>query len=200
MTEAKPGRQIVVASNNRHKLQEMQSILGSPWLVLGAREVAPNLTWDETGGTFLENARIKINALRPHVSGCILADDSGLCVDALKGAPGVHSSSYGGVEGDHQRNVERLLAAMDDIPDGKRGAHFYCLILFLNERGNEEIYEGRCYGQISRKPTGDNGFGYDPVFIPDGFNVSMAQLSEDDKNAISHRGRAMSAFMAARAN
>ncbi len=195
MTEAKPKRLIVVATNNRHKLQEMQSILGSAWLVQGAGDVASGLTWEETGSTFRDNARIKINALKPYVKGCILADDSGLCVDALHGAPGVNSSSYGGIEGDHGRNVQRLLAHMRDVPDHERGAHFYCLILFLNERGEEEMFEGRCFGRISRQPSGQGGFGYDPVFIPDGYNLTMAEMSERDKNAISHRGRALTEFM-----
>lgn len=187
-------RQLVVASNNRHKLQEIQSILGSEWQVLGAQDVAPGIGWDETGANFLDNARIKVTALRPYSTGCILADDSGLCVDSLNGAPGVLSSSYGGVEGDHVRNVARLLADLKNVPDQSRHAHFYCLLLFSDESGRESVFEGRCYGKIARQPFGEGGFGYDPVFIPDGFKVSMAQMTEVEKNAISHRGRAMAAF------
>lgn len=187
-------RRLIVASNNRHKLQEIQSILGEGWEVIGAQEVAPGLTWDETGSNFLENAHIKINALRPFTKGCILADDSGLCVDALSGAPGVLSSSFGGVEGDHARNVQRLLAELRNVPDELRKAHFYCLILFVDEVGQQQIFEGRCFGRIATELRGSGGFGYDPVFVPDGFTVSMAEMTDIEKNAISHRGRAMAAF------
>jgi XTP/dITP diphosphohydrolase len=195
VNEENSKREIIVASNNRHKLQEMQSILGSGCLVRGASEVVPGIEWDETGTTFLENARIKIAALKPHAKGCLLADDSGLCVDALNGAPGVFSSSFGGVEGDHARNVDRLLLELKDISDDKRTAHFYCLILFVDEHGQENLFEGRCHGRIARQRSGKGGFGYDPVFIPDGFQISMAEMTEEEKNAISHRGRAMASFL-----
>ncbi len=184
----------MVATNNQHKLQEIQSILGPRWRILGAQDVASGLSWDETGTSFLENARIKIAALRRHFKGCILADDSGLCVDALQGAPGVVSSSYGGVEGDHARNVARLLADLRDVPESLRGAHFYCLILFSNEKGEEKVFEGKCNGRILESPRGHGGFGYDPVFAPDGYSISMAEMAASDKNAISHRGLAMKAF------
>lgn len=189
-------RDLTVASHNQHKLREIQAILGSAWRVQGALDVAPGSAWNETGSTFLENARIKIKALRPHTRGCLLADDSGLCVDALAGAPGVHSSSYGGIEGDHERNVDCLLRALQSIPDEKRSAHFYCLILFVDEHGIEQIFEGRCPGRITRVPKGLGGFGYDPIFVPDGFDISLSEMSEQQKNAISHRGQAMRNFSA----
>lgn len=185
------GKRILLATNNHHKISEIQAILGPDWQIIGVSDVAPGLTWDETGGSFIENARIKVNALRPHFKGPILADDSGLCVDALDGRPGVHSSSYGGVEGDHRRNLNKLMNEMETIPAGRRGAHFYCLLLLSLADGQERIFEGRCDGKISFAPSGGRGFGYDPVFIPDGFNVSMAELSDDQKNSISHRGRAV---------
>ncbi len=187
-------KQMVLASNNRHKVKEIQAIFGPSWRVLSVAEIAPGLRWDETGQTFLENARIKINALRPHVSGLILADDSGLCVDALGGEPGVHSSSYGGVEGDHTRNTAKLLQVMESIPDGRRQAHFYCLLLLVDEQNQEHLFEGRCEGKIASSGSGVGGFGYDPVFIPLGFSQSMAVLSAEEKNAISHRGRAMASL------
>ena len=116
-------KQLVVATNNAHKLDEIRGLLGRDWRVLGAGDVAPGVTWEETGLTFLENARIKITALRPFTAGPILADDSGLCVDALDGRPGVFSSSFGGVEGDHGKNVTHLLQEMLGTPSGSRGAH-----------------------------------------------------------------------------
>ena len=188
-------RKIIVATNNGHKLHEIRAILGDGWTVLGASDVAPGLTWEETGNTFLENARIKINALRPYTKDCVLADDSGLCVEAMGGRPGVHSSSYGGVEGDHKRNVEHLLAEMKDISADRRSAYFYCLLLFIDESGVEKKFEGRCAGRIATERRGFAGFGYDPVFVPDGFDISMAEMRDEQKNAVSHRGAAMRAFL-----
>ena len=187
-------KELVVASNNGHKLSELRAMLGPSWRVRGAFEVAPGVTWDETGTTFLENARIKIAALRPFTKGCILADDSGLCVDELGGLPGVNSSSFGGVEGDHTRNVDHLLSVLKDVADSRRGAHFYCLILFQNENSEESQFEGRCFGRISRIRRGGAGFGYDPVFLVGTSDIAMAEMSESEKNEISHRGLAMKAF------
>ena len=181
---------LVVATNNLHKLAEFKAILGAAWHVKGARDVASGVSWDETGTTFLANARIKINALRPLSDGFILADDSGLCVDALYGAPGVQSSSFGGVEGDHPRNVKALLAAMQDVPFERRTAYFYCLLLLSCPDGQEFQFEGRCPGVIAAAPTGGAGFGYDPIFIPKGFDISMAEMTGSQKNILSHRGLA----------
>ena len=188
-------RTLVVATNNKHKLDEIRAILGPSWVVRGASDVAPGISWDETGDTFFENAGIKIAALRPYSDDYILADDSGLCVDVLDGGPGVRSSSYGGEEGNHDRNVARLLKELANVPEDKRGAHFYCLLRLSMPDGGEQIFEGRCPGRIAMTRSGTGGFGYDPVFIPDGDSRSMAELTENEKNAISHRGRAMSAFM-----
>lgn len=186
---------LVVASNNRHKISEIQAILGSSWVVLGAADLAPGLVWEEVGKSFLENARIKINALKAQTSGALLlADDSGLCVDALDGSPGVYSSSFGGVEGDHPRNTRKLLDTLAHIPNGRRQAHFYCLLILIDQSGQEHIFEGRCHGRIAEKESGTGGFGYDPVFIPDGYTQSLADLTQDEKNAISHRGKAMTAL------
>jgi XTP/dITP diphosphohydrolase len=192
--EKNVSQRILLATNNRHKISEIQAILGPDWQVIGVSDVAPGLTWDETGESFLENARIKIGALRPYFNGSILADDSGLCVDALQGRPGVHSSSYGGIEGDHRRNLNKLLNDMAAIPSDRRGAHFYCLLLLAFSDGRERCFEGRCNGRISLSPSGSGGFGYDPIFIPNGFEVSMAELTDDQKNSISHRGKAVRAF------
>jgi len=190
-------KRLVVASNNRHKIQEIQAILGSGWSVFGVVDIAPGLTWSETGGSFLENARIKLSALRAHTSESILADDSGLCVDALAGKPGVDSSSFGGVEGDHERNIDRLLRDLSHVPAEKRSAHFYCLLLYVDKTGRESRYEGRCHGKIATSRSGRGGFGYDPVFIPEKFGITLAEMTETQKNEISHRGLAMSAFKAA---
>lgn len=194
MIQNNENQRILLATNNRHKINEIQAILGSDWQIIGVSDVAPRLTWDETGSSFLENARIKVAALRPHFKGSILADDSGLCVDALQGRPGVHSSSYGGIEGDHRRNLKKLLDDMSAVPQERRSAHFYCLLLFVANDGKERLFEGRCDGRLSFAPSGTGGFGYDPIFIPEGFDVSMAELTDDQKNLISHRGKAVRAF------
>lgn len=184
-------QKIVVASNNRHKIHEIQSILGPSWDVHGASDVVPGIHWDETGDTFLSNARIKIRALRAHVTGPILADDSGLCVDALGGQPGVHSSRFGGVEGDHARNMDKLLEVLKQCPPKDRHAHFYCLLLFVDENNTEHRFEGRCEGSIALAKAGVGGFGYDPIFVPRGLSKTLAELTEYEKNALSHRGKAM---------
>ena len=190
-------RTLVVASNNKHKLQEIRAILGDLWHVVSAQDVAPGVEWNETGTTFLENARIKIKALRPHTGGCILADDSGLCVEALAGQPGVWSSSYGGVEGDHARNCAKLLLELKDVPGEKRQAYFLCLLVFEDESGNESTYEGRCPGVIATSMHGAGGFGYDPLFYIPKKRCTLAEMSESEKNKISHRGLAMGKFIAA---
>jgi XTP/dITP diphosphohydrolase len=188
-------KQLVVATNNLHKLDEIRNLLGLQWQVMGAGDVAPGISWDETGSTFLENARIKISALRPFTKGAILADDSGLCVDSLGGRPGVFSSSFGGVEGDHKKNVKQLLEAMDSVPSSSRGAHFYCLLLYSPALGEEFSFEGRCHGKISTACQGAGGFGYDPVFLVGTSGQSLAEMSAEEKNAVSHRGVAMRAFV-----
>ncbi len=188
-------RKLIVASNNLHKIAEISEILGPKWSVFPARHFVPDLTWDETGATFLENARIKLAALQSKLSNprdfCLLADDSGLCVDALNGEPGVYSSSYGGIEADHERSIDRLLKGMNEVNDENRGAHFYCLLLLVDERGEEFKFEGKCYGKIAKQRCGQNGFGYDAVFFVEQKGKTMAELAEPEKNAISHRGAAL---------
>lgn len=188
-------RILVVASNNQHKLQELRTILGSSWHVLSAQDVAPGISWDESGQTFVENARIKVKSLRPFTKHCILADDSGLCVDALNGAPGVWSSSFGGSEGNHAANNARLLKELAGVPKTKRQAHFICVLVFEDELGTESVYEGRCHGAIAEAMDGLGGFGYDPLFYLPDRGLTMARLSEDEKNEISHRGQAMKKFL-----
>ncbi len=197
MAEESMRKRLIVATNNGHKLHEIQSILGANWIVSGAQSAAPGVIWEENGGTFLDNARIKVAALRPYTDAWILADDSGLCVDVLGGRPGVYSSCYGGIEGDHQRNVQRLLEELKGVAPAKRSAYFYCLILLARNAQHEECFEGRCFGSIAESPSGLGGFGYDPVFVPEGGSKTMAQMTDHEKNKISHRGQALSALVSA---
>ena len=146
----------------------------------------------EDTGTFIGNARKKALALKAIVpaDAWVLADDSGLCVDKLGGGPGVESAYYAGPEGDGAANLKKLVEVMCGVPSAKRGAHFMCVLLLAGPNGAETIFEGRCEGVLSDEPKGGAGFGYDPLFVPDGYTQSFSELGDDVKNTLSHRGRA----------
>ena len=165
---------------------------GPHWEVRSARDASPNISWNETGQTFLENARIKVNAIRKFTGHCILADDSGLQVDALNGAPGVWSSNYAGVEGDSGANNKKLIEELSSVPAEKRTARFVCTLLFVDESGEEQVFTGECHGKILTSARGENGFGYDPLFeVAEKNGRTMAELTAAEKNEISHRALAM---------
>lgn len=164
-------------------------MLGDRYEVLDATDFPQLSPVEETGTTFLENATIKAVAVSEAVEGRVLSDDSGLEVDALGGEPGVYSSRYGGEEGNHEKNNARLLEEMK----GRKGhsARFRC-VMVLAEKGEViEVFEGKVEGRILQEPQGDQGFGYDPLFVPTGFRESFAQLGMAVKNELSHRGRAL---------
>ena len=182
---------IIIATHNKHKLQEMSRIL-SPmgYEVVTDRDLGIELTdAEENGETFLDNARIKAE------SGCresglpCIADDSGLCVDALDGAPGVFSARYSGVHGDDDGNNKKLLSELDGVPTEKRTAHFACAICVSFPDGSEVTATGKCEGYIGYKKKGTNGFGYDPLFMVG--DRSLAEMTAEEKDAISHRGNAL---------
>jgi XTP/dITP diphosphohydrolase len=183
---------IHLATGNGHKVSEFQRLADVSGLGLRmvAAEKMPHV--EEDTGTFIGNARKKAAALRALLpaDAWVLADDSGVCVDALDGAPGVESAYFAGPEHDAAANLRKLTAVMSGVPDGKRGARFLCVLLLLGPGGTERIAEGRCEGALAREPVGGDGFGYDPLFIPTGFDRTYAQLSSAEKNEISHRGRA----------
>ena len=183
-------RALVVATHNKNKLREIREILPG-WEITGEDSGA-----EETAETFAGNALIKARAVAArHPGAWVLADDSGLEVDALGGAPGVRSSRYAGREGDTPANNALLLKNLAGVAN--RGAHFTCVIALVAPDGAERLFEGRCAGRIAEEPSGDGGFGYDPLFVPDGCDKSFAALSAEEKNAISHRGRALAALRAA---
>ena len=192
-----PGK-LVVATRNQHKIDEIAAILGSRMDVVAATAVAFTVSWDETGETFEANARIKADALAAYAQPgmCILADDSGLAVDALGGAPGVYSSRYAGIEGDDAANNTKLLQALAGVEEAKRRARFICVLVYRDANGKETVWRGECPGSIAQNPLGDQGFGYDPLFIPDGFSCSMAELKPEEKNKISHRRKALDQWLA----
>jgi XTP/dITP diphosphohydrolase len=184
---------VVVATGNTGKLEEIRSALaGAEWEFVAATDVCGWESPEETGDTFLENARIKARAASALFGGPAIADDSGLEVDLLDGAPGVYSSRYSGEGATDASNNERLLGALASADESDRSARFRCVIVLLDADGTETIAEGTCEGRIGFKPVGDAGFGYDPIFLPAATpGRSMAELGMAEKNAISHRGAAL---------
>ena len=195
---------ICAASNNAGKLKELCRILERMGHeVKSLRELGITLDPEETGTTFAENARIKAEAFCKASGLPTVADDSGLCVDALHGAPGVYSARYAGHHGDDAANNAKLLAEMENVPAGQRTARFVSAVCFLLPDGRELLVEGECPGTVAFTETGSNGFGYDPLFVPDRVGLpdgttaentarrSYAELADGEKDAISHRGRAM---------
>jgi XTP/dITP diphosphohydrolase len=179
---------ILVATTNPGKIAEYQAILSEPGIqLLGLREVGVAFEVDEPGRTFEENARLKARVYADASGLLTLADDSGLCVDALGGAPGIFSARYGP---DPASRIERLLLEMADVPDERRTARFVCVIALAEPGGGTHAFEGVCEGRIARRPEGTRGFGYDPIFYLPEYDQTMAELPLSLKNEISHRARA----------
>lgn len=180
-------QEIVFATNNQHKLAELRRIVGDRYRILSLADIGCHEDIPETADTLEGNALQKARYIRDHYGYDCFADDTGLMVDALDGAPGVYSARYAGPGHDSAANMRLLLANMEGKTD--RSARFVTVIALILG-GREMTFEGRVEGEILTSPEGDGGFGYDPVFRPDGREVSFAMMSTDDKNAISHRGRA----------
>ena len=180
---------IVFATNNKHKLEEIKDILGKDFEIVSLAEIGCHEDIPETGLTLEENARQKSTYIVEHYNHDCFADDTGLEVDALKGEPGVHSARYAeGTDHDSEANMRKLLSKMANVKD--RTARFRTVIsLIIN--GVEHQFEGRVEGRIATEKHGTEGFGYDPIFIPEGYNKSFAELGEEVKNQISHRARAV---------
>lgn len=184
-------RVIVLATANPHKLAELRELLTAVSVRWKSLADVPTLTMpEETGDTFAENARIKAEAVARATGQWALADDSGLCVDALGGAPGVLSARYAGTPTDAVRNIRKLLAAMRAVPAAARTASFQCVMALAGPDGSVHCAEGRCAGQITMAPKGHGGFGYDPVFWLESPRKTMAELTPAEKHRISHRAHA----------
>jgi XTP/dITP diphosphohydrolase len=189
---------LFLASGNPHKARELQELAdarrasGPALEVLAASALGGMPAVDEDTGTFLGNARKKARALRPRVpaDAWALADDSGICVDALGGAPGVESAYFAGSQADAAANLAKLVQVMADVPDGRRGAEYVCVLLLLGPDGTEQAFEGRSAGTLVREPRGECGFGYDPLFVPAGHTRTLGELPAATKHGLSHRGRA----------
>ncbi len=185
---------LFIASGNPHKASELQSLADAAGLrveIVSAAAAGGMPAVVEDAGTFAGNARKKTFALRTRLpaEAWALADASGLCVEALGGAPGVESAYYGGPQGDSAANLTKLVEAMRPVPDAQRGAHFLCVLVLVGPAG-EFVFEGRCDGRLLLEPRGGGGFGYDPLFIPEGYMQSFSELGSGIKNRLSHRALA----------
>ena len=182
---------LLLATNNAGKVKEYRSLLRSiPFELVTPKELGISVDVEETGTTYEENARLKACTLAKKSGLLTLADDSGIEVDALNGAPGVMSARYAGENASDAERVHYLLSKLEDIPREKRTARFYCLIAIAQPDGQVQYCDGECKGIITFKPQGENGFGYDPIFFFPERGKTMAQLPLEIKNQISHRGRA----------
>jgi len=180
--------QLVFATHNTHKLKELQEILGNSIKLISLTDLGVFDEIEETGTTIEENASLKAKYVSDKFGVNVFADDTGLEIESLNGEPGVISARYAGEEKNPLRNMEKVLRLMQDKEN--KSARFRTIIsLILN--GKEYIFEGVINGQILEKPIGDNGFGYDPIFMPDGYTISFAQMDSETKNNISHRGKAV---------
>ena len=184
---------IVSATGNRHKIIEIESItkLFGMKVIAKGETAAAALEVEETGTTFEENSKIKAEEIMKVTGMPAIADDSGLMVEALGGAPGVYSARFAGEHATDEENNEKLMSLMEGIPDGRRQAKFVSVITLMYPDGRILTARGECPGTIGRVPEGTNGFGYDPLFLPEGYSVTYAQLTAEEKNRISHRAKAL---------
>ena len=186
---------LIIASNNNHKLIEIKAILGGLFEeILSMREAGIEHETIEDGSSFMENAVKKAKEVAELSGCCALADDSGICVDALDGAPGIYSARFCGHHGDDEANNRLLLKKLEGRED--RGAHYTCAIALVYPDGRQVCAEGYMYGQIGYEEKGENGFGYDPLFFLPEYGCTAAQLSPEQKNQISHRASALHALLA----
>jgi XTP/dITP diphosphohydrolase len=185
--------QLVFATNNDHKLQEVSAKITGGIKLLSLNEIGCTDDIAETGLTFAENASIKSNYIYQRYQLNCFGDDSGLEIDALNGEPGIYSARYAGTHGDHQANIDKVLAGLNGVSN--RSARFRTVISLIWQR-QEHFFDGTVEGTIRHERSGTEGFGYDPIFEPAGYNITFAEMSMDEKNKISHRGRAVDQLIA----
>jgi len=188
--------ELVVATRNRHKTREIQPILGPEFSVrdLGAHPEVSEIR--ESGTSFEENAKLKALAASRQLPALVIADDSGLEVDALGGAPGIYSARYAGANATDRDKIDKLLRELERVraTDDRRHARFRCVVALARNGDLLGMFEGTVQGRITDTARGDSGFGYDPIFVPDGFEQTFGELSEEVKNTISHRAKAIRAL------
>jgi len=190
---------LLLATRNEKKLLELRRVLDGALgdglvSLVGLADVAQYVSAPETGLTFEENALLKAREAVRFTGLPSVADDSGIAVDALNGMPGVFSARWSGKHGDDLANLELVLAQVGDVPDEHLGAAFVCAAALVWPDGREEVVHGEMRGRLTREPRGEGGFGYDPIFVPDGYECTSAELSPAEKDAISHRGKAFRAL------
>ncbi len=181
---------IIVATNNQGKVKEIKNIL-YPHNVMSQMEIGVDIDVEETGDTFVENAFLKARALKPYTNCAIIADDSGLMVDYLNGDPGVYTARYAGENTTPMQGIEKLLKNLDGVPYDGRGARFVSVIALILPDGSEYSFEGECFGYITNILKGENGFGFDPVFYYPPLDKTFAELTDEEKNSVSHRSAAI---------
>ena len=184
-------KKLLVATGNAHKTEEIRAILGEGYEVTDLKSHPSLPVVEETGTTFLENATLKAVEISQQVPGLVLSDDSGLEVDALGGEPGVYSSRYASEDGNDELNNTKLLGALEGVGESERTARFRCVIVLAENGRVLAHFDGAVEGRIISERHGSGGFGYDPLFVPDGHDKSFAELGEEVKNTLSHRARAM---------
>ena len=192
--------ELILASRNQKKIKEMETILATHFpgvRILSLDDVGFEGDIEENGTTYEENALIKARTAVEAGGNryAAIADDSGLCVDALNGAPGVYSARYAGEGHDDKANNAKLMEDMKDVPDEKRTCRFISAVALARRGRPVLVVEGKAEGLLLRAPAGENGFGYDPIFVPEGYDKTFAELSSEIKNTISHRARAMEKFL-----
>ncbi|MEY3215343.1 MAG: hypothetical protein RLZZ82_577 [Actinomycetota bacterium] len=186
---------LVLATRNQGKIEEFRRILEelAPGQIelIGVDKFPHLVDVDETGSTFEENSLLKARYTSEATGLPAIADDSGLCVDALNGDPGIYSARWAGTHGDDRANLEKVLEQLKDVPDENRTAYFICVASLVLPDGRQKVAEGRFEGHILHAPVGNNGFGYDPIFQPLGMSISSAQMSAEEKDLVSHRGKSL---------
>jgi XTP/dITP diphosphohydrolase len=191
-------KKLVIATRNAGKIIEFRRILDAISSgaidLIGIDQFPDLIDVEETGTTFEENALLKARYTAKMTGLPSISDDSGLCIDALGGAPGIFSARWAGKHGDDKANLEKVLDELKDVPDSKRGAYFICVAALVMPDGREQLAQGRFEGNILRAPVGHQGFGYDPIFAPLGMSISSAEMSAQEKDAVSHRGKSLRAI------
>lgn len=187
-------KELLFATHNQHKVDEVRKIMPLQYKVIGLRDIDWKEVIPEPFDTYRDNARAKTLFVFERTGLACFSDDSGLAVDTLNGGPGVYSARYAGPGATSADNIEKLLTELGDAPNRK--AQFYSVISYISADGESALFEGIVEGRITHQPEGWGGFGYDPVFIPDGFNKTFGELPEGIKNKISHRAKAMQKFIA----
>ncbi|MFU0791917.1 XTP/dITP diphosphatase [Virgibacillus proomii] len=185
-------KRVIIATKNEGKATEFKELFRAYQIqAVSLNDLKELPDVEETGSTFEENATLKAETIASLLSLPVIADDSGLVIDALDGRPGVYSARYAGEEKNDQANIDKVLSELKDIPENKRTAKFVCVLAFAKPGMETMLYKGYCHGRIANSPIGTNGFGYDPIFIPHASQLTMAQLTQEEKNAISHRHHAL---------